>query len=264
MWSLERAGEGKTLFGMVHLLPLPGSPNATSLSEVVSRARSDAETLLSAGFAGLVIENFGDAPFYARQVPPTTVACMTAVATELRRVFPDAVLGINVLRNDASAALAVAAAAAADFIRVNVHCGVAYTDQGLVEGNAHETLRLRASLDARVLIAADVGVKHALFPPGFDLVQSARDTAYRGLADALIVTGCSTGAAADPAALEAVRKAVPDRALWIGSGLTENTAQALLARADGAIVGTAVKENGDVLAAVDAARAREFVAAARD
>ena len=262
MLSLERAGEGKTLLGMVHLLPLPGSPKATSLSEVVSRARSDADTLLRAGFAGFVVENFGDVPFYAQKVPPITVACMTAVATELRRAFPDAALGINVLRNDASAAMAIAAAAAADFIRVNVHSGVAYTDQGLVEGNAQETLRLRTSLNARVLIAADVGVKHALFPPQFDLADSARDTAYRGLADLLIVTGRATGAGADPSELASIRNAVPDRALWIGSGLTEKTARGLLALADGAIVGTTVKENGNVLAAVDAVRARDFVAAA--
>ncbi len=264
MLSLERTGEGKTLLGVTHLLPLPGSPRATDLAEVVSRARSDADTLLSAGFDGFVVENFGDAPFYARQVPPIAVACMTAVATELRRAFPNAALGINVLRNDAEAAMSIAAAAEADFIRVNVHSGVAYADQGLLEGSAHETLRLRASLNARVLIAADVGVKHALFPPGFDLADSARDTAYRGLADALIVTGRATGAAADPTELAAVRSAVPDRALWIGSGLTEKTARDLLALADGAIVGTAVKENGDVLAAVDPARARDFVAAARD
>ncbi len=106
-------------------------------------------------------------------------------------------------------------------------------------------------------------MKHATFPADFDLARAATDTAYRGLADALIVTGNATGAGTDPQALSAVRAAVPDRPLWIGSGMTRQSAAALLCLADGAIVGTAVKQNGAVRFPVDRARARAFVEAAR-
>jgi hypothetical protein len=264
MLKLAVAEGHKTLLGVTHLLPLPGSPAGTPLAAVLERARSDAEVLIEAGFDGFVIENFGDVPFYPDHVPAETIASMTRVATELRQRFPTASIGINVLRNDARAALGVAAASGADFIRVNVHSGVAYTDQGMLTGRAHETLRLRRALDTEVLIVADVGVKHATFPADFDLARAAADTAYRALADALIVTGNATGAGADPRALAAVRAAVPDRPLWVGSGLTEASAAALLQVADGAIVGTAVKRDGAVRSPVDPARARAFIAAARN
>ncbi len=263
MLKLAVGDPHKTLLGVAHLLPLPGSPGASSLDAVIERALTDAEALVASGFDGFVIENFGDAPFYPDNVPAETIASMTRVGAELRRHHSAAVIGINVLRNDARAALCVAAATGADFIRVNVHSGVAYTDQGMLSGQAHESLRLRARLNADVRIVADVGVKHATFPADFDLARAAADTAYRGLADALIVTGSATGAGTDPQALAAVRAAVPDRPLWVGSGMTRQSAAALLSLADGAIVGTAVKQNGAVRFPVDRASARAFVEAAR-
>ena len=102
-------------------------------------------------------------------------------------------VGVNVLRNDAEAALAVAAAAGGRFIRVNVHVGSMFTDQGLLTGEAYKTLRKREALGLPVLILADVMVKHATPPPGLTLESAARDCWFRGLADALIVTGSETG-----------------------------------------------------------------------
>jgi len=80
---------------------------------------------------------------------------MTAVAAVIDRAV-DCPLGINVLRSDASAALSVAAAVGADFVRANVHTGARVTDQGVIEGHAHETLRLRERIDADVAVVADV------------------------------------------------------------------------------------------------------------
>ncbi|MEZ4225738.1 MAG: BtpA/SgcQ family protein [Polyangiaceae bacterium] len=257
------AGSSKTLLGVLHLAPLPGSPGAIPIDEILRRALADADVLASAGFDGFIVENFGDAPFFPEQVPPETVACMTRVACAVRAAHPHKSLGINVLRNDAASALAVAAAAGAEFIRVNVHVGVAYADQGQLQGRAYDTLRRRAALGVPVAIAADVGVKHATFPPGFDLLQSAKDTAYRGLADALIVSGRATGQSAALDDLRTVREAVPDRPLLVGSGATEKTAHALLEHADGIIVGTSIKHDMRVHAPVDPARASAFIAHAR-
>lgn len=224
-------------------------------------ARADAESILGAGFDGYVLENFGDAPFF-KEVPPHVVAAMTALALELPR--EDAVCGANVLRNDARAALAVAAAAGLDFIRVNVHTGAFATDQGIIEGDAARTTRERAAIAPHVSILADVAVKHAApLAAGFDIAQAAREAAYRGLADALIVTGAATGSPASLADARAVREAVPDRPLLVGSGVSAETIAQVLAIADGVIVGTALKRGGNVEAAVDPRRAREMVKRAR-
>lgn len=254
----------KQIFGVVHLMPLPESPRyGGSRAAIEERALRDAEALVSGGADGFVIENFGDAPFHAERVPPSTIAEMTVLVERVRRAVGDGVrIGINVLRNDAGAALAIAAATGAAFVRVNVHTGVVYADQGTLEGRAAETLRLRRQLDARVQIWADVAVKHALVPYGFSLPDAAKDTALRGLADALIVTGSATGAPTSLADLQSVRAALPDAMLLVGSGITEATIGEALAIADGVIVGSFVKENAEIGRPVAAERVRRLVRAA--
>jgi hypothetical protein len=170
-----------------------------------------------------------------------------------------------VLRNDAAAALSIAAAVGLDAIRVNVHAGAMVTDQGIVTGRAHETLRERARLGAPVLLLADVLVKHAR-PLGAtlpDAADVARETAHRAGADGLIVSGAATGRPVDLARLREVREAVPDVPLLLGSGVTHDTVAALLDSADGVIVGSALKEGGVVSAPVAIERVRALVESAR-
>jgi uncharacterized protein len=181
----------------------------------------------------------------------------------------DAPVGVNVLRNDAHAALAVALAAGARFVRVNVHTGVAATDQGLIEGRAAETLRTREALGCGplgphpVAILADVHVKHAKPMDSDDIAQAAMDTQARGLADGLIVSGSATGSAPELYALEVVHRAVNEVPVWLGSGLDVKHCAELLNKVNGAIVGSACKVDGQACNAVDPARARELVAAVR-
>lgn len=243
----SRFGE-RAVFGMVHLDPLPGAPLFASMDAVLERALADARAISEGGCDGLVVENFGDRPFTRGRVEAETVAAMTRVLCEIAREVRIAI-GVNVLRNDALSALAIAAATGAAFIRVNVHAGAAVTDQGVIEGDAYATLRKRAALAPDVLIFADHLVKHAT-PMG---EVSARDLRLRGLADAIIITGAETGAAADPSRLARVRAEV-DAPLLLGSGLTPANASEF-AGADGAIVGTSLKRSGRV----DAGRVREVV-----
>jgi len=210
--------------------------------------------LAEGGVSAVMVENFYDAPFYKDRLPPETVAALTRCALEIRRAVPDIPLGINALRNDGPAALAIAVAVGARFIRVNVLCGAMVTDQGLIEGCAAELIRMRRMLDARVAILADVGVKHAQPLGGFDLAQSARDTALRGRADALIVSGSGTGAPTPSSRIEAVQAAVPGVPVLVGSGATvESVDPGAVA---GYIVGTALKADGRVSLARVQAMAR--------
>ena len=253
----------RPLVGMVHLLPLPGAPRWGGNFEAVRRrALDDALALADGGMDAVLVENYLDAPFFPDRVPPETVAAMAVLCAEVVRAV-DIPVGVNVLRNDAEAALAVAAASGARFVRVNVHTGAMLTDQGWISGRAHETLRLRARLCPGVAILADVMVKHAVPPAGLETADAARDAWHRGLADALIVSGAATGAPADPARIDAVRRAVPEAPVWLGSGLTPETAAELLPRVQGAIVGSALARGGVAGAGIDPARVRALVAAAR-
>ncbi|MGB9625442.1 MAG: BtpA/SgcQ family protein, partial [Phycisphaerae bacterium] len=151
----------RALIGMVHLPPLPGSAGAAMpLDRIVERAVEEARLLVASGFDAVLVENFGDAPFRGTRVEPHTVAAMAIVVHEVRRAIPNPI-GVNVLRNDAAAGVALAAVGGADFLRVNIHVGVYATDQGIIEGRAPEVLRYREVLGGRGAILADVHVKHA-------------------------------------------------------------------------------------------------------
>jgi len=255
----------RTLIGMVHLAPLPGSPRwAGSMAGVTAAAVGDARALVEGGLDALLVENWGDAPFTPGRVEPATVAAMTAVAGAIRQALPAVPLGINVLKNDARAALAVACAAGAAFIRVNVHAGAVLADQGIVHSDAYHTLRDRRLLGADVKIFADVQGKHAVPLAPVELEQEARDLVHRGLADALVVSGKATGEATPLGDVKRVRGAVGGGVpLLVGSGVTADSIADVLSVADAAIVGTFVKRDGDVRNPVDPARVRALVARAR-
>jgi len=106
-------------------------------------------------------------------------------------------------------------------------------------------------------------VKHAVQIAPRPLSDLAEDAVERGLAAALIVTGRATGAAAADADLAAVRAAVPGTPLYAGSGVTAETAPAMLRHADWVIVGTAAKVDGLVTNPVDVDRVRRLVTAVR-
>ncbi|MED5487217.1 MAG: BtpA/SgcQ family protein [Candidatus Thermoplasmatota archaeon] len=246
------------IIGMVHLKPLPGSPSFSGDIDAVERdAMADARNLISGGVDAILIENFGDVPFQ-KNVDAVTISAMTRIVRSIKELS-DLPLGVNVLRNDAKAALAIATATGAQFIRINVHIGAMITDQGLIEGKAAETLRYREMLGSDVAIMADVGVKHAMpFEEGWTLEQEAKDAWNRGLADALIVSGQGTGGVTKVEDLTRVRGVVPDAPIIVGSGANMETIP-LQNMATAWIVGTALKQDGDVVKAVELERVKEIV-----
>jgi membrane complex biogenesis BtpA family protein len=248
---------------MVHLPALPGSARSSdALPAIIDRAVSEARQLERAGFDAVIVENFGDSPFAAQTVLSETVVAVSVVVDHLVRALSIPV-GVNVLRNDCLAAMSIAAITGAAFIRVNVLSGVYATDQGLITGRADELARLRARLGGRVQVAADVHVKHAAPISQPDIALAAEETAYRAGADALIVSGVATGSPADLEQVSVVRRAVPDRPLWIGSGVSSETVRDYLDIADAVIVGTSLKRGGRTTAVLDPVRVRGLVRAAR-
>jgi membrane complex biogenesis BtpA family protein len=236
---------------MLHLLPLPGAPLFVSRSAVRERLLADAGALVEGGVHGLMMENFGDSPFFPDNVPGSVVAEMTALAGLVKLRWPSVPLGINVLRNDGLAAMAVAAAVGAEFVRINILTGARVTDQGVILGVEG------------VAIWADVDVKHSAALAVRDIKDEVDDVVHRGHASALIASGAGTGKPTDPGKVAEIARAAGDVPVLIGAGASVESLAALSAHAGGFIVGTALKVDGVPDGAVDPARVRGFMAAWR-
>ncbi len=256
------------LIGVVHLPPLPGSPGAfqqqpaEALQNAGLRAVREAQLFAKAGYDGIILENFGDTPFYKTQVPPETIASMAIIAAAVRETV-EVQIGINVLRNDARSALAIAAVTGCDFIRVNVLSGVAATDQGWIEGDAAFLARERDRIHSSVAILADVHVKHAVTFSSLDLGIALEEVGARSLADGVIITGRTTGRLVDRAALEVASRTarhlkIP---LYLGSGVTRESIQELRPYVEGVIVGSDLRTGGVAGADLDLKRTRDFIRA---
>jgi membrane complex biogenesis BtpA family protein len=258
----ELFGTTKPVIGVVHLLPLPGSHRyGGDMEAVFERAEQEAAALASGGVHAIIVENFFDAPFVKNNVD-TATACALALVVKRVQGVAQLPVGVNVLRNDGHSALAVAATSGAQFIRVNVYTGAMLTDQGIIEGEAHQLLNYRRLLGAehRIRILADVMVKHASpVTPFADIRLIAKDTVHRGMADGVIVSGTGTGSAPDFTDLEAVREALPTTPIFIGSGASNENATKLLGTADGVIVASSLKRQGKLENPVDVDRVRTFV-----
>ncbi len=259
------------LIGVIHLPALAGSPGSQGLSPSAAMAQAgawavkEARTLAQAGFEGLILENFGDSPFFAEKVGPETVACLSVIAAAVRESVRIP-LGINVLRNDALSALAIASVTGCDFIRVNVLSGVAASDQGILQGQAAQLLRERDRLGSEVRIFADAHVKHAQSLSSHSIELALEENALRAGADGVILTGDTTGRPVDLEQLQKASRAARHHGvpLWIGSGATAESLPELLGWADGIIVGSALRKGGRAAQPLDLKRVRELVRAWRN
>ncbi len=232
----------KPLIGVVHLPPIGRSYRfGASVEDLVDYAVAEAGKLESAGFDAVIVENYGDAPFeVVWDDDSLTVAVMAVVAREVSRAVSLRV-GVNILRNDYRS-LVSAYAASADFVRVNSVCEHRYAPEGLLKPAAPGIARLQR-LPRRLLVLADIGVKHSWGLPAASLDDVAVECSERGGVDALVVTGERTGMPPSPGMVAAVRSSTRLPVL-IGSGLTAENLAAYYEVADGFIVGSYLKMSG--------------------
>lgn len=255
------------LVGVIHLPALPGAPNALkagALRAAIQGAAHEAKMFEDEGFDAVIVENFGDVPFYKDRVPALTVSAMSVVARAVREAtkLP---IGINILRNDAEAALAVALAAECQFIRVNVLSGVAATDQGIIEGEAASLMRARAALEAQgqghVQVWGDALVKHAQSLSVVDMELAVEEVVLRAGADAVIVTGATTGRAIDLDELRLASRHKLPAPLYLGSGATPENVASFRPYLHGVIVGSTLRAQGKAGARLERRRLKKFRAA---
>jgi membrane complex biogenesis BtpA family protein len=247
------------VIAMLHVPALPGTPRATlGMREVIDHVLAEAATYEDHGVDALLLENMHDAPYLKADAGPEVTACMTAVADRTTRP-----VGVQVLAGANTAALAVALAADLAFIRVEGFVFGHVADEGWLDACAGPLLRERRRLGAEhVAILADIKKKHAAHAATADvsLAETAAAAAFAG-ADGVIVTGASTGLAADPDDVAAAREAAALPVL-VGSGVTAENLHRF-ATAEAVIVGSHFKAAGHWAQPVEAARVAAFMARAR-
>ena len=257
-------GREKALIGMIHVQALPGTPgNELPVAEIARLAADEAAFLTEAGFDAIIIENMHDVPYLRREVGPEIVAAMTAVGLAVRKAAGDLPLGVQILAGANKAALAVAQAIGAQFIRAEGFVFASVADEGLLEeADAGPLLRYRRAIGAEdVRILVDVKKKHSshAITADVDLAATARAAEFFG-ADGIIVTGAATG---EPTAAEDVRQVGKEAGVpvLVGSGVTPDSVRSLREHADGLIVGSWYKQDGLWSNPPDADRLRSLVAA---
>jgi len=255
----ELFGVDRPVLGGMLLPPLPGAPrSAMSVFDIADRAVQEARDFEAAGVRGVTLENVGDNPFPRDRAADETVAAFAVIAAAVRRAV-SIPIGINVMRNSWSAAMAIAAAVDAQYIRINVLGDALASDQGIIQGCASELLRFRRNLGAEnIRIFADVDCKHGgpLTTRPLDVI--AKDTAYRQMADVLLVTGTDSDTPPVLTDIETVKAAVPDVPVVIASGMSDSSVD-LVKACDGTTIGTFAR-NWNLGGPIDQDVVRNFVA----
>jgi uncharacterized protein len=251
----------RLLVGVVGFPALPGAIDyrGASREEFIQRAIADAQAYARAGFDAVMIQNVGDLPVTA-EVGPETVAWLSALGSAIRATVA-LPLGVCVLKNDGRAALAIAQAIGAVFVRIKVWVGVMVGAEGIVQGCAREVLQYRRAIRAEeIAIFADVHDRTGVPLAGMTLEETAHEAVWFGKADGLVITGRNEAETFEW--LQRVKKATPGVPIWAGGGATTSNINRLLEIADGVIVATAAKIGGQLLNPVDkhAAEALNFAA----
>lgn len=258
--SISQLKGAKWIIGMVHLDALPGTPNnSLSIQMIVKKAIDEATSLVQAGVDAIMIENMHDVPYLKTNVGPEIVACMTVVAIELRKIVRIPI-GIQILAAANHEALAVALAAQLDFIRVEGFVFAHVADEGYLESCAGKLLRYRKMIDAtHIRIFTDVQKKHSSHSITSDLsIKDHIETADYFLSDGIIITGSSTG---KEALVEHVKTAWNNTKLpvLIGSGITLENIHMYWDFADGFIVGSWFKYDGNWKNPISTDRVKMFM-----
>lgn len=247
----------KPIIGMVHLKPLPGSPRYNgTIDDIYQSAHDDLVALIEGGVDSIIVENFGDIP-YATENELITYTSFANIATKLRKEC-NLPMGINVQFNDFNAEWALAYACDYDFIREEVFAENRMGPNGICVSSGPQIMRLKAHYPKDIAILADLHVKHT-FPVVDQPLDFTIESIIEGGADAIICTGITTGKSPSIDDVRKVKELAKDAPVIIGSGVNDKTVREFLSVADGAIIGSSFKKNGNVMNPIDVNRVKELM-----
>jgi len=253
-------GTPKPVIGMVHIGALPGTPLYNPELDLVEAARADLLALQSAGFDAVMFGNENDRP-YEFTVDTASTAAMASIIGQLKSEIT-VPFGVNVLW-DPMATVALGVATGAQFVR-EIFTGTYASDMGLWKTDAGKAMRYRDRLgrsDMAMLYNVSAEFAHSLDQRS--LPDRARSAVFSSIPDAVLVSGQITGEAAAMSDLSAVKAVLPDTPVMANTGVKLDTVSDVLAVADGCVVGSSIKVDGDTWNPIDPDRAREFMTKAK-
>lgn len=256
---LETFGSKKPIIAMVHLQPLPGAPLYDAkggMARIMDLAAKDIEALQAGGADCVMFGNEGDRPYLLKASPAALAAFAFAIG-ELKRLLK-VPFGVNYLW-DPVASVALGIASGARFAR-EIFTGVYESDMGLWQPNAAEALRLRNDAQRNDLkLMFNVNAEFASTLGSRSIALRARSAVFSSLADVVLVSGAMTGQSAATSDLSAVKEALPDTPVFANTGVKLDTVESIFKIADGAVVGTHFKVDGDTWKPVDRTRVARFM-----
>lgn len=254
----------KPLIGVIHTLPLPGTPLYQNDQLILNHAIEEALIYKNAGIDGLIIENMHDVPYLRRRVGPEITAFMSVIAFEVKNQT-QLPCGVQVLAGANESALAVAKAAGLDFIRAEGFVFAHTADEGHMDADAGSLLRYRKQIGAEhIAVFTDIKKKHSshAITSDVDLIETAKAAAFFR-SDGLIITGVATGQPASFEELRAVKQSC-ELPVLVGSGINFENVKAYLEVSDALIIGSWFKKDGHWANALDPERVKELVNVSRD
>ncbi|KAH9499743.1 hypothetical protein Btru_077714 [Bulinus truncatus] len=263
-WKVFKHQTGNVI-GMIHVKALPGTPrNSHSVQEIVDQACHEATVYKSAGVDGIMLENMHDIPYLqCSKIGPEVTSVMSVVCHEVKRIFPNSPVGVQILAGANKEALAVAKAAGLQFIRAEGFVFAHVADEGVTNACAGELLRYRREIDAEnVLVFTDIKKKHSAhaITSDVDIVSTAQAAEFF-LSDGVIITGDATGKPASSQEVKAVLGGINIPVL-VGSGVTQDNYH-LYKQAHALIVGSHFKHSGHWQEILDPKRIESFMETVR-
>jgi uncharacterized protein len=258
-WVKELFGVDKPVIGMCHMQAMPGDPlydAGKGIPWVLEQARVDMLALQEGGVNAILFSNEFSLP-YLTQVETITVTSMAAIIGELKREFAIP-FGVNVLW-DPRASIDLAMATGAQFVR-EIFTGVYASDFGLWNTNVGEVIRHQHSIGAgHVRLLFNIVPESAVYLGGRQIAEIARSTVFNNRPDALCVSGLTAGAETSAQTLKMVKEAVPNTPVFANTGVRLDNVEEQLKVADGAVIGTAFKQEGTTWNPIDIRRVKAMM-----
>lgn len=247
----------KYIIGMIHLKPLPGTPDYDGdLNSVYESALEDLKKLQEAGFKYAIVENMGDEPFTTKKLDLLTYSAYLKILTLLKEKAK-LKLGVSIQMNHWKEMLFSCHTTNCEFIRIGAFAEERMALEGKIGPCAGELLRLKKQIDSNIKIAADIQVKHTVSTvEGFE-TEYILKTASK-FADYIVATGAETGKPIDENYLKELRE-LTDKSIWVGSGVNEKNIKNILKHSDGVIVGTSIKKDNITTNPVDFEKAKRII-----
>ncbi len=258
-WLKDVYGAEKPIVAMCHLDALPGDPRydrQKGMQYVIDRAHANLKALQDGGVDAVMFSNEFSLPYQTKVDAITSMAMARIIGElmdEIRIPF-----GVNVLW-DAKSSCELAVATGARFVR-EIFTGAYASDFGIWDTDCGNTVRRRNAVGGEnVRLMYNILPEASVYIAERSIEDIAKTTVFNCQPDVICVSGRTAGAKTDTSILKRVVEAIPDTPVFANTGVRVETISEQLSVADGAVVGTAFKRNGDFFDMVDPEKVRVFM-----